>query len=164
MTNQEIKKEFETLKEEMELLEKHLSNIENSLKQGKSSFSFNDFIQELTGAFILALPFATNADVWEISKSMSWYHATFLLTAMVFGIYLFIKYSNFGNWKIQNIAGFLPLRLITSLIISMVISALILIALGIYPAIVNNLAWFAKTVILVSLFSVIGSLGLDAAK
>ncbi|SMP07806.1 Uncharacterized membrane protein [Desulfurobacterium pacificum] len=164
MTDQEIKKEFETIKEEIELLEKHLSNIEGSLKQEKSSFNFNDFIQELTGAIILALPFATNADIWEISKSMSWIHAVCLLIAMVFGIYMFIKYSNFGNWKIQNVAGFLPLRLITSILISMVVSALILIALGIYPAIVDNVNWFVKTIILVSIFSVIGSIGLDAAK
>jgi len=164
MANSKLKEEFEEIRKEIETIEKHISSLESSLKKPRSSFSFNDFIQELTGAVVLALPFATDADVWEISKSMSWFHSILLLAAMVVGVYLFIKYSNFGNWKVQNVAGFLPLRLITSMLISMVVSALILVALGIYPSIVNNLSWFAKTVILVSLFSVIGSLGLDAAK
>ena len=86
------------------------------------------------------------------------------LVSMVFGLFVFIRYSNLGNWKVQNLAGFLPLRLVTSFFISLLISAFALLILGIYPGIIDNTNWFVKTVILVTLFSVIGSIGLDAAK
>ena len=154
----------EKVEEELDSINKRLSLIEKTLKSKRDSFSFDDFVQELIGAVVLALPFAANSDLWEISKEMTYFHVFLLFSVVVAGIFLFIKYSNFGNWEIQNVAGFLPLRLITSLFISLFVSAVVMIVLGIYPFIINNLSWFFKMVVLTSIFSVIGSLGFDAAK
>ncbi|TCK02524.1 DUF2391 family protein [Phorcysia thermohydrogeniphila] len=158
------RKEINELRQEIESIDSRLKEIAETLSVSKKNFNFNDFIQEITGAVILAFPFAANADIWEISKNMTFYHAAFTFIATVLGLFIFIRYANVGNWKTQNLAGFIPLRLLTSLIISLVISALSLLILGIYPGIINTFSWFIKTVILVTVFSVIGSIGLDAAK
>ena len=155
---------IEKIEKELKALDEKLSKVAESLENKEQNLKFSDIIQEFTGAIILAFPFAANADIWEISKNMTEYHACALLLFMSLGLFVFIKYSNLGNWKVQNIIGFLPLRLITTLLISLTVSAFSLLILGIYPSIIDNLSWFAKTVILVSLFSVIGSIGLDAAK
>ena len=158
------REKIERIEKELVALDKKISRVAETLEIRKQNLNFSDLIQELTGAVILAFPFAANADIWEISKNMSDLHAFALLVSMVFGLFVFIRYSNLGNWKVQNLAGFLPLRLVTSFFISMLISAFALLILGIYPGIIDNTNWFVKTVILVTLFSVIGSIGLDAAK
>jgi len=152
------------LREEFEDLKAKLEEIAERISDRKKPFSFSDFVQELTGALILAFPFAANADVWEISKNMTVTHALLVLFLTVVGLYLFIRYAEVGSWKAQNLGGFLPLRLITSLTISALVSSLAILILGIYPSIINSVGWFAKTVVLVTLFSVMGSIGLDAAK
>jgi len=158
------REKIERIEKELVALDKKISRVAETLESRKQNLGFSDLIQELTGAVILAFPFAANADIWEISKNMSDLHAFALLVSMVFGLFVFIRYSNLGNWKVQNLAGFLPLRLVTSFFISLLISAFSLLILGIYPGIIDNTNWFVKTVILVTLFSVIGSIGLDAAK
>ncbi|GAB6077257.1 DUF2391 family protein [Desulfurobacterium crinifex] len=158
------REKIERIEKELVALDKKISRVAETLENRKQNLGFSDLIQELTGAVILAFPFAANADIWEISKNMSDLHAFALLVSMVFGLFVFIRYSNLGNWKVQNLAGFLPLRLVTSFFISLLISAFSLLILGIYPGIIDNTNWFVKTVILVTLFSVIGSIGLDAAK
>ena len=156
-------KDIRELRQEIESIDSRLKEIAEKLSESKS-FNFNDFIQEITGAVILAFPFAANADIWEISRNMTPYHSAFTLIATIAGLFIFIKYANVGNWKTQNLVGFIPLRLLTSLAISLVVSTLSLLILGIYPGIINTFSWFIKTVILVTVFSVIGSIGLDAAK
>jgi len=158
------REKIERIEKELVALDKKISRVAETLENRKQNLGFSDLIQELTGAVILAFPFAANADIWEISKNMSDLHAFALLVSMVFGLFVFIRYSNLGNWKVQNLAGFLPLRLVTSFFISLLISAFSLLILGIYPGIIDNTNWFVKTIILVTLFSVIGSIGLDAAK
>ncbi|WP_041737450.1 DUF2391 family protein [Desulfurobacterium thermolithotrophum] len=158
------KRDIEKIEKELISLDKKISKVAENIENKKKRFNFNDFIQEIAGAIILAFPFAANADIWEISKAMSKLHAFILLILIIFGLFIFINYSNLGNWKVQNLAGFLPLRLVTSFFISLTVSAISLLVLGIYPGIIDNTDWFIKTVILVTLFSVIGSIGLDAAK
>jgi uncharacterized membrane protein len=158
------KREITELKQEIKSIDSRLKEIAETLSVNRKSFGFNDFIQEITGAVILAFPFAANADIWEVSKDMTSLHAAFTLVATVLGLFVFIRYADVGNWRAQNLAGLIPLRLLTSLVISLVVSALALLILGIYPSIINTVGWFVKAVILVTLFSVMGSIGLDAAK
>ncbi|MEO2083295.1 MAG: DUF2391 family protein [Desulfurobacteriaceae bacterium] len=152
------------LERELKKIEEKLEHIDGILCGEKKGFSFSDFIQEVAGAVILAFPFAANADIWEISRKMSPIHSLLLLTIIIGGLFTTVKYGKLGNWKVQEIAGFIPVRVFTVLTISLLVSALSLLILGIYPAIIDSTDWFLKTVILVTLFSVIGSLGLDAAK
>jgi len=152
------------IEKQAEGIEKEIEKIRNKIKYEKSGFQLKDLIQEIAGAILLAFPFAANADIWEISQKMSLLHSIILLLFIIVGLFLVIKYGKLENWKTQDIAGVLPLRLITILTIAFVVSALSLLILGIYPSIITNLSWFLKTTVLITLFSVMGSFGVDAAK
>ena len=157
-------KETERIERELRQIEEQISEISRKLEGEASGLRFSDIVQETAGAALLAFPFAANADIWELSQKMSTAHAVFLLILTVSGLYGVIKYGKIGNWKVQNIGGFLPLRLLTITLISLSVSALSLLILGVYPSVINSLQWFFKAVILVFLFSTMGSFGLDAAK
>lgn len=157
-------KEVEEIERELLQIEKQISEINRKLEREATTLRFSDIVQEAAGAALLAFPFAANADIWELSQRMSMAHAVFLLILTIFGLYGVIKYGKIGNWKVQNIVGFLPLRLLTITSISLLISALSLVILGVYPSIIDSLQWFFKAVVLVFLFSTMGSFGLDAAK
>jgi uncharacterized membrane protein len=154
---------FKEIEKELQTIEKQLKEINDHFKL-QEGFKFSDFVQEIAGATLMAFPFAANSDVWELSQKMSNFHALLLVLLIVVGLYFVIKYGKIGNWKVQNLGGFVPLRLITILAVSFTVSALALLILGVYPAIVDNKDWFFRAVVLVSLFSVMGSFGLDAAK
>jgi len=79
-------------------------------------------------------------------------------------VFLFIRYSKLQNWEQQNIAGFVPLRLITSMGISFLVSLLCLLMFGIYPDFIKDIPTLLKATILVNVFAVMGSLGVDMAK
>ncbi len=155
---------MDKIEKQAEGIEKEIEKIRNKIKYEKSGFQLKDLIQEIAGAILLAFPFAANADIWEISQKMSLLHSIILLLFIIVGLFLVIKYGKLENWKTQDIAGVLPLRLITILTIAFVVSALSLLILGIYPSIITNLSWFLKTTVLITLFSVMGSFGVDAAK
>ncbi|RKQ63301.1 putative integral membrane protein DUF2391 [Thermovibrio guaymasensis] len=158
------KERIEEIEKELQALQESVVQIREDLKGKREGFRFSDFIQEVMGATLLAFPFAANADIWELSKKISFLHVVLILILITAGLFFAIKYSNLGNFKVQQVAGFLPLRLITILSISLFVSALSLLVLGVYPSIVDNLGWFFKATVLITLFSVMGSFGLDAAK
>ena len=138
--------------------------INKDRENNNSKFQLKDLIQEIAGAMLLAFPFAANADIWELSRKMSFYHCILLIVLIIAGLYTIIEYGRLENWSNQNIVGILPLRLITILLISVVVSLLALLILGVYPSIINNKVWLLKATVLITLFSVMGSFGLDAAK
>ena len=138
--------------------------INKDRENNNSKFQLKDLIQEIAGAMLLAFPFAANADIWELSRKMSFYHCILLIVLIIAGLYTIIEYGRLENWSNQNIIGILPLRLITILLISVVVSLLALLILGVYPSIINNKVWLLKATVLITLFSVMGSFGLDAAK
>ncbi|WP_461831302.1 DUF2391 family protein [Aquifex sp.] len=137
-------------------------DFENSRKKQKLGFS--DLVQELIGAMIIALPFSLTEEVWEISERLSFFRILIVYLITVFTVFLFIKYSKLQNWEQQNVLGFIPLRLITSLSISFFISLLFLTLFGVYPDMIKDLSTLLKASLLVSIFAVIGSLGVDVAK
>ncbi len=157
-------KEIEKIERELHQIEEQINTINRKLEREETTLKFSDIVQEAAGAALLAFPFAASEDVWELSRKMSISHALFLLFLTVIGLYVVIKFGKIGNWKIQNLGGFLPLRLLTITVISLTVSALSLLILGVYPSVINNPQWFIKAAILVFLFSTMGSFGLDAAK
>ena len=156
--------ELKRIERELHAIEETVSQISERLKERKESFKFSDFVQEVAGAVLLAFPFAANADVWELAKEISLSHALFILFLVAVALFFVIEYSNLANFKVQHVAGFLPLRLFTILTISLTVSALALVILGVYPSIIKEGEWFFKATVLITLFSVIGSFGLDAAR
>ncbi len=157
-------RKLKEIERELHAIEEAVNQINERLKVKKESFKFSDFVQEVAGAVLLAFPFAANADIWELAKEISLPHALFILFLVAVSLFFVIEYSNLGNFKVQHVAGFLPLRLLTILTVSLTVSALALVILGVYPSIVKGGEWFFKTTVLITLFSVIGSFGLDAAR
>ncbi|GAB6065850.1 DUF2391 family protein [Aquifex pyrophilus] len=137
-------------------------DFESSKKKQKLGFS--DLVQELIGAMIIALPFSLTEEVWELAKRLSFLRVLVVYLITVITVFLFIKYSKLQNWEHQNVLGFIPLRLITSLSISFFISLLFLTLFGVYPDMIKDFPTLLKASLLVSIFAVIGSLGVDVAK
>jgi len=145
----DIQKDLKSLREKIELSHK------------PDRFGFDDFVQECIGALIIAFPISMTEEIWEVSSRLS-AGRVFLITLVALGVvYFFIKHSRLQRWEVQEVAGFLPLRLITSFLIAFVVSSLTLLALGVYPNFLNDLEWFFKTSFLVTVFSLVGSLGVD---
>lgn len=151
-------------RESLKDVERRLAEIERKLESRKKEFNLGDLIQEIVGAVLFAFPFAVNADIWELSSKLNFVHTVFILLFLLISLYFAVEYSNLGNWKVEHVIGFLPLRFITIALVSFIVSALSLIILGVYPLIIDNFSWFLKATVLIALFSVIGSFGLDAAR
>lgn len=127
-------------------------------------FTFSDLVQELIGAAVIALPFSLTEEVWELAQRLSLLRVLFIYFFVLFFVFIFIKYSKLQNWEQQNVAGFVPLRLITSMGISFFVSLVCLLMFGIYPDFIKDTTTLIKATLLVNAFAVIGSLGVDMAK
>jgi uncharacterized membrane protein len=159
-------KEDERLKrmeEDLREVRRDLENIKNQIEEDRKldRFGLDDFIQECIGALIIAFPVSMTEEIWEISQRISLGRVLLIALGALGVVYFFIKHSKLQRWESQEVAGFLPLRLITSSLIAFVISSLTLLALGVYPNFLNDLEWFFKTAVLVTVFSIVGSLGVD---
>ncbi len=135
------------------------SEIESSHKPDR--FGFDDFIQECIGALIIAFPISMTEEIWEVSNKLSLTRVVLIMLFTLGVVYFFIKHSKLQRWETQDVAGFLPLRLITSFLIALAVSSLTLFVLGVYPNFLDNWEWFLKTSVLVTVFSIVGSLGVD---
>jgi len=127
-------------------------------------FKFSDFVQELIGAAVIALPFSVTEEVWELAQKLPISRVLFIYFFVTFFVFIFIRYSKLQNWEQQNVAGFIPLRLITSMGISFLVSLACLLMFGIYPDFIKDIGTLLKATLLVNVFAVIGSLGVDMAK
>ncbi len=159
------------MQKELNEIEKHLLEIEKELKKldertekKPSSLAFEDLIQELAGAVVVALTVSLSDELWDLASKLSFLHALFIYLFVLMVANLFVAYGNRKQWARQQLFGFLQLRLITSAVISFLVAAFIVAFLGIYPNFVPSFDDYFKLVLLVSSFSLIGSLGLDMAK
>ena len=156
--------------ERLKNVEKSIRDLQEDLKEIKERmevegrpdrFGFDDFVQECIGALIIAFPISMTEEIWEISSRISLERVLLITLGALGVVYFFIKHSKLQRWETQDVAGFLPLRLITSSLIAFVVSSLTLYALGVYPNFLNSWEWFFKTSLLVTVFSLVGSLGVD---
>jgi uncharacterized membrane protein len=120
-----------------------------------------DLIQEFIGAVIVAFPVALTEEVWRLADKLSMLHVLLIFFGAMAVVYVFIKHSELQDWEHQNVGGFIPLRLLSSVVISLITASSILLLLGIYPLILDNLIWFLKTSLILGVFCLIGSLGVD---
>lgn len=148
----DLKKDIESMKTRMERSEK------------PDRFGIDDFIQQVLGAFIVALPISMTEEIWEISQKLSLLRVSIIMLGALVAVYFFIKYSRLQRWETEDIGGLLPLRLVTSFLIAFVVSSITLYTLGIYPNFLSNVEWFLKTSLLVTIFSIVGSLGVDMVR
>jgi uncharacterized membrane protein len=150
-------------------LNKHIEVLEQEIKKLRErniphKLSLEDLFQEVAGAVAVAFTMALSEEIWELSQKLSWWHILAIFFFILIVANLFILYGNRKAWAKQQIFGFVQLRLLTTTVISLLVSAFVVLILGIYPAMVDNFQGYLKVVIFVASFSIIGGLGLDMAK
>jgi len=159
----------EEKRDELSRLEKHLEEIERELRrieegEKPQKLKFEDVVQEFAGAVVVALTVSLSDEIWDLAQRLSLVHTLAVYLFVLLVANFFVAYGNRKGWAKQQVLGFLQLRLITSALISFVVSAFIVLLLGIYPNFVEGWEDYLKLVLLVSSFSLVGSLGLDMAK
>jgi len=159
---EKLDRDIKELTKHVELLEKELEELHHNSKPQK--LTFEDIVQELAGATVVALTISLSEEIWDIAKKLSLLHILFVYLFVLFVANIFVRFGNRKQWEKQTILGFIQLRLLTSAFLSFLVSLLVVLLLGIYPNMVGDLNDLFKVVILVSSFSLIGSLGLDMAK
>ena len=161
-----MERKLEDMDRKLEDIEEKITEIFNDLENSKKeqTFKFSDLVQELIGALIIALPFSLTEEVWELANRLSLGRVFFIFLITILVVYIFLRFSKLQNWAMQNVLGFIPLRLITSLSVSLVVSFFSIMLFGIYPDFLDSLDQVFKATLLISTFAVIGSLGVDMAK
>ena len=166
MKERDMERKLEDMDRKLEDIEEKITELFNDYENSKreQTLKFSDLVQELIGALIIALPFSLTEEIWELASRLSLGRVFLIFLITVLVVYLFLRFSKLQNWAMQNVLGFIPLRLITSLSVSLLVSFFSILLFGIYPDFLNSPEQVVKATLLVSTFAVIGSLGVDMAK
>ena len=166
MKERDMERKLEDMDRRLEGIEEKITELFNDYENSKKeqTLKFSDLVQELIGALIIALPFSLTEEIWELASRLSLERVFLIFFITVLVVYLFLRFSKLQNWAMQNVFGFIPLRLITSLSVSLLVSFFSILLFGIYPDFLSSLEQVVKATLLVTTFAVIGSLGLDMAK
>ena len=157
-----INENLETLNDRLKSLEKEIGKLREESTPRK--LSLDDIFQELAGALVVALTMSLSEEMWQLAQKLSWLHVFFVFLFVLAVANFFVRYGNRKQWAKQTVLGFLQLRLLTSAVLSLTVSAFVVALLGIYPNFVSGIENYFKVVLFVASFSVIGSLGLDMAR
>ena len=157
-----LDRELENLNHQLEVLEREIEKLQREKEPDK--LHLDDLFQELAGAVVVALTMALSEEIWELATKLSFIHILFIYLFVLLVANFFIRYGNQRQWAKQTVLGFLQLRLITSAVLSLIVSAIAVVLLGVYPTFVDSFTDYLKVVLFVSAFSTIGSLGLDMAR
>ena len=127
-------------------------------------FAFDDIAQQIVGAIIISSPLAVTAEVWMLADQLD---ITRLI--LIFGITLFfdillIYFTKYQSVEKESVLKFVPLRLLSLLIISYLAAGLILFLFGVIGGQVNSVFWAGKLIIFVGLFANIGAGAADMLK
>ncbi|WP_461829622.1 DUF2391 family protein [Aquifex sp.] len=166
MKERDMERKLEDMDRKLEDIEEKITELLNDYENSKKeqTLKFSDLVQELIGALIIALPFSLTEEIWELASRLSLGRVFLIFFITVLVVYLFLRFSKLQNWAMQNVFGFIPLRLITSLSVSLLVSLFSILLFGIYPDFLSSPEQVIKATLLVTTFAVIGSLGLDMAK
>jgi len=114
----ELDRDLKVLNHQLEVLEKELEELR---KEGKpDKLHFEDIIQELAGAVVVALTMALSEEIWELATRLSFIHIVLIYLFVLVVANFFVRYGNQKQWARQSILGFIQLRLLTSAILSFV--------------------------------------------
>jgi len=158
----ELDKDIKFLNRQLEILEKEIEELQREKKP--DSLHLDDIFQELAGAVVVALTMALSDEIWELATKLSFLHIVFIYLFVLAVANVFIYYGNQKQWARQTVFGFIQLRLLTSSVLSLIVSAVVVLLLGIYPYFIDSFVDYLKVVLFVAAFSTIGGLGLDMAR
>ncbi len=161
-----MERRLEDMDRKLEDIEEKITELFNDYENSKKeqTLKFADLVQEFIGALIIAIPFSLTEEIWELASRLSLGRVLLIFFVTILVVYLFLRFSKLQNWAMQNVLGFIPLRLITSLSVSLMVSLFSILLFGIYPDFLDSHEQVLKATLLVTTFAVIGSLGVDMAK
>jgi len=159
---EELDRDLKTLNRQLEILEKELEQLQKRNEPDK--LHIDDIFQELAGAVVVALTMALSEEIWELATKLSFIHIALIYLFVMVVANFFIRYGNQRQWASQTVFRFVQLRLVTSALLSLLVSAIVVVLLGVYPTQVDTFTDYLKVVLFVAAFSTIGSLGLDMAR
>ena len=162
----EIKEDVDEIKEDVdEIIKKQdsiLKKFKARLKPDK--FSFDDIAQQIVGAIILSTPLAVTEEVWRLADALDITRVILIvLVTLIFDI-LLIYYTKYQKVEKQNILNFIPLRLVSLLVVSYLAATLILYLFGVIGGQVDSWLWAGKLILFVGLFANIGAGAADILK
>jgi len=162
----EIQEDVEEIQEDV----KEIKKTQKSLLQRFSSrlvpeeFAWDDLAQQIVGAIILSTPLAVTEEVWMLSQQLDLARvATIIAITLIFNI-LLIYYTKYQVVKEQKILSFIPLRILSQLIVSYSSAAIMLFVFGVIGYQVSSSLGIIKLVIFVGLFANIGAGTADLLK
>jgi uncharacterized membrane protein len=158
----ELNRDIKTLNRHLEILEREIEHLKE--REQPHKLGLEDIFQELAGAVAVAFTMALSEEIWELAKKLDWWHILGIFLFILAVANFFVRYGNKKQWESQTVFGFIQLRLLTTAVLSLLVSAFVVVLLGVYPNVVNDFDNYLKVVLFVGSFSIIGGLGLDMAK
>ena len=165
-TVDDIKEDVDDIKEDVdELIKKHDSLLKKfKFKLKPDKFAFDDIAQQIVGAIIISSPLAVTAEVWMLADQLDLARVILIFGITLFFDILLIYFTKYQSVEKENIFKFIPLRLISLLIVSYLAAGLILFLFGVIGGQVNSFVWAAKLILFVGLFANIGAGAADMLK
>ena len=162
----EIKDDVDEIKEDVdEIIKKQdsiLKKFKSKLKPDK--FAYDDVAQQIVGAIILSTPLAVTEEVWILAGALDITRLILIvLVTLIFDI-LLIYYTKYQKVEKENILNFIPLRLVSLLVVSYLAATLILYLFGVIGGQVDSMLWAFKLILFVGLFANIGAGAADILK
>ena len=105
----------------------------------RKHFGFQDVVENVMGAVLLAFPVAVTEEVWTISESLPLWKALFIAFCSIVTITLFVYFIYYQNsWKEQWMV--MLLRVILAYAITLFTAALVLAA-------IDQLPWMTEPIV-----------------
>ena len=172
-TVEEIKEEVKETWREVDEIKEVLKQIKNFNKTMLSrfyhsivpgEFTLKDLAQQIVGAMALSAPLSVTQEVWELAKQMDAPRIiTIVLLTLAFDVLLFY-YTKFRDVKNEKILWIVPKRIISLIIVSYTITAIMLTVFGVIGLQITNQEWQLKLVLFIGLFANIGAGAADLLK
>jgi len=118
-------------------------------------FTTHDVAQQIIGSIILAMPFITAQEIWNLARLLDGFRIVSIILLTIFVDFSILKFTMRGSievpWK----------RMISLVVVSYTFSFLILSTIGVIGNIITDPIWAGKLVVFISLFSSIGAATAD---
>ncbi len=177
---QEATKDIDEIQEDVDEIQEDVEEIQSDVKEIKKSqkslltrmssrlipdeFAWDDLAQQIVGAIILSTPLAVTQEVWILSQQLDLIRIFAILAlTLVFDI-LLIYHTKYQLVKEQKVLSFIPLRLLSLLLVSYISAAMMLLIFGVIGYEITEPFGILKLVILVGLFANIGAGTADLLK
>ncbi len=177
---QETNKDIDEIQEDVDEIQEDVEEIQSDVKEIKKSqksllkrmssrlvpdeFAWDDLAQQIVGAMILSTPLAVTQEVWILSQQLDLIRLFAIIAITLIFDILLIYHTKYQLVKEQKILSFIPLRLLSLLIVSYTSAALMLWIFGVIGYEITEPFGILKLVIFVGLFANIGAGTADMLK